>query len=359
MPLHLDGITEQRVGGRVRTGPPAVSVIIPNYNTAKYIAETLESVLAQTYRDYEIIVINDAAPDSAELNKVLQPYLDDIVFIDKSRNEGTSATRNLAVGHARGEWIAFLDADDIWQPTYLQEQIAGLREHGYDMVYAAAELFGVSSQGGESLMMSNPGQSGDVTRQMLIDGQCHILPSGTVIKKSELLAVGGFDPGVARTEDFDLWMRLVFHGTRIGYVRKNLFKFRLRPGSGSGDSLQRLERCTDIWHVLKEKLPFTDDESAVIDRHLAVGNAAVLRARGRLYVHQRKWPEARECFLGARRKAKELGLPLKHRLKMSAVLLLLNVYPNLLLKLFRSLRADEVEYMPNLMPDSPVERNDK
>jgi hypothetical protein len=172
------------------------------------------------------------------------------------------------------------------------------------------------------------------------------LPSGTLIKKSELLAVGGFDAQVSRTEDFDLWMRLIFHGTRIGYLRKILFRFRLRPGSGSGDSLQRLERCTNIWLILQQKLPFTDEENVIIKRHVEEGNLAVLRAKGRLFINQKNWDAAKTAFREAREKAKELGLPFKHRLKISGVLLLLNLYPNLLLKLLRSFRADEVEYMP-------------
>jgi len=341
----FDGIIEKRAGARVKKESPKVSVIIPNYNTAGYISETLDSVIGQTFKDYEIIVINDGAPDTLELKKVLENYWDDIIFFDKSRNEGTSATRNLAVKFARGEIISFLDADDIWQPSYLKEQIEFLEKNNYDMVYTDAELFGISNQTGKSLMAWNP-QQGDVTRRMLIEGRCHILPSGTLIKKSVLQAVGGFDPNVKRTEDFDLWMRLVFSGIRIGYLRKNLFKFRLSPKSGSGDSLQRLERCTDIWHILKKKLPFTDEETAIINRHIEMGDAAVIRARGRYYINQKNWSAAQKAFREAKQKAKELKLPLKHRLKMSAVLFLLNVYPNLLLKLFRNLRADEVEYMP-------------
>ena len=344
-----DRIVEKRMGARVRKEAPQVSIIIPNYNTAEYIAETLDSVLSQTFKDYEIIVVNDAAPDSVELKKVLENYWDDIIFIDKARNEGTSATRNLATQEARGEMIAFLDADDTWHPTYLQEQINFLESNSYDMVYAEAELFGVSNRAGENLMHNNAAQ-GDVTRKLLIEGKCHILPSGTLIKKSELLAVGGFDPGVSRTEDFDLWMRLVFHGTRIGYLRKILFKFRLRPGSGSGDSLQRLERCTDMWLILQQKLSFTDEEKLIIRRHVEEGNAAVLRAQGRVFINQKNWDAAKAAFREARQKAKQLELPLKHRLKLSAVLLLLSLYPNLLLKLFKSFRADEVEYMPSEAP---------
>jgi len=338
-------ILEKRVGSRVAPEKPAVSVIIPNYNTAGFIAETLDSVLAQTFKDYEIIVINDAAPDTEELKKVLENYYDEIVFVDKTLNEGTSATRNRAAGLARAELLAFLDADDIWRPTFLEELHEFLKKNDYDMVYADAELFGPNYLAGENFLPYNPPQ-GDVTRELLIGGKCHILPSGALIKKSVFEAVGGFDPKVVRTEDFDLWMRMIFAKARFGYLRKLLFKFRLRPESGSGDSLQRIERGIKVWRILQAKLPFTDEENRIIEHHCAVAGSGLLRARGRLYINQKNWAAAKEIFREARRQAEILGLPLKHRLKLSAVLFLLNFSPGLLLKLFRNYRADEIRYMP-------------
>jgi glycosyltransferase involved in cell wall biosynthesis len=340
-----ENILTKRVGSQVRAEKPAVSIIIPNYNTAAYIAETLDSALAQTFQDYEIIVINDAAPDTAELKAVLENYYEKIVFFDKSINEGTSATRNRAASLARAELIAFLDADDIWQPTFLEEVYGFLQQNDYDLAYTDAELFGSNYLGGENFLPYNPPE-GPVTRELLIGGKCHILPSGALIKRSVFEAVGGFDPKVVRTEDFDLWMRMIFHGARFGYLRKLLFKFRIRPESGSGDSLQRIERGIKVWRVLQAKLPFTDAENRLIEHHCAVANSGLLRARGRLYINQKNWPAAKETFREAKRQAEILGLPLKHRLKLSAVLFLLNFSPGLLLKLFRSLRAEEIRYMP-------------
>ncbi|HEY8558761.1 MAG TPA: glycosyltransferase [Pyrinomonadaceae bacterium] len=343
---EAENILTKRVGSLVSADDPAVSVIIPNYNTAQYIAETLDSVLRQTFQNYEIIVINDAAPDTEALKKVLENYYERIVFVDKSLNEGTSATRNRAASLARGALLAFLDADDVWQPTFLAELYEFLGKNDYDMVYADAELFGPNYLAGDNFLACNPAQ-GTITRELLIGGKCHILPSGALIKKNVFQKAGGFDPKVRRTEDFDLWMRMIFGGTRIGYLRKLLFKFRLRPESGSGDSLQRIERGIDCWRILQEKLPFTDEENRIIERHCAIANSGLLRARGRLYINQKNWSAAKETFREARRQAIALGLPLKHRLKMSAVLFLLNFSPGLLLKLFRSLRADEIQYMPS------------
>ena len=343
---EINEIYTREIGAKVKKEKPAVSIIIPNYNTAEFIAETLDSVLAQTFTDYEIVVINDAAPDTEELKKVLESYKEKIIFIDKFKNEGTSATRNFASKMVRGDFLCFLDADDIWHPTFLEELFDFLHKNNFGMVYADTELFGVGYRVGESFLDYNPPQ-GEVSRRTLIEGKCIILPSGSLIKKSEFEKVGGFDAKVTRTEDFDLWMRMIFQGTRIGFLRKILFKFRIRPGSGSGDSLQRIERCMLIWQILQKKLPFTEEENRIVNRNIELEHAALLRAKGRLYINDQNWSEAKKVFRQARTKAGELGLPLKHRLKMSAVIFLLNFYPRLLLKIFRTYRSEEIEFMPS------------
>ncbi len=340
-----ENIFVKNAGSQVKKNP-AVSIIIPNYNTAEFIGETLDSVLAQSFTDYEIIVINDAAPDSQELKKVLESYLEKIIFIDKFTNEGTSATRNFASKHALGEYLCFLDADDIWHPTFLEELLEFLNKNNFDMVYADTEMFGVGYRAGESFMNYNPPQ-GEISRRTLIEGKCIILPSGSLIKRSEFEKAGGFDANVRRTEDFDLWMRMIFQGTRIGYLRKILFKFRIRPGSGSGDSLQRIERCMLIWQILQKKLPFTEEENRIVNRNIELERAALLRAQGRIFINERNWNEAKKVFRQARKKAVELDLPLKHRLKMSAVIFLLNFSPEILLKVFRNFRSEEIEHMPS------------
>jgi glycosyltransferase involved in cell wall biosynthesis len=332
------------IGENVSSEKPNVSVIIPNYNTARYIAETLDSVLTQTFKSIEIIVINDGAPDTEELKNVLEPYLQRITFINCPMNEGTSRARNLAAAHARADVLAFLDGDDIWKPTFLEELYKFLTEYSYDMVYADAEAFGKRYLTDKDYLRFNPAE-GEITRAMLIEGKCHILPSGTLIRKDVFSNVGGFDPAVRRTEDFDLWMRLLFSGARIGYRRKLLFKFRIRPDSGSGDYLVRLERCIDVWHILRKKLEFTPAENAIIDRHIAVQQSALLRAKGRCYLNQRNWPAARMAFREAKSMADSLSLPLKHRLKLSGVIMALDYSPNLVYKIFRKIRPHDVEYM--------------
>jgi hypothetical protein len=215
-------------------------------------------------------------------------------------------------------------------------------------VYSCAETFGHNEFAPKDYLKNNP-EGGDITRWHLVNGKCLILPSGTLLQKKEFVSVGGFDPKISRTEDFDLWMRLAFAGARIGYLQKTLFRFRLRPGSGSGDSIQRLERCSDMWRTLQNKLAFTEDENRVIERHIACEDAAVLRAKGRLNIHQKNWKAAKEDFREANSRAKDLGLPWKHRAKLFAIILMLNIWPELLLRLFKYFRSGEVEYMPGVV----------
>ncbi|MDI1242714.1 MAG: hypothetical protein PSX80_12430, partial [bacterium] len=238
------------------------------------------------------------------------------------------------------------DADDIWSPTFLEELLEFLSKTGFDMVYADAEQFlsGKNKKIGNFLRF-NP-QQGEVTREMGVAGKCIILPSGTLIKRSTFIAAGGFDPNVSRTEDSDLWMRLLFNGARIGYLRKILFRFRISPGSGSGNLIERIERDVIRWRTLQKKLAFTDEENRIVEAHIARDKASVLRAKGRIYLEAGEWQLARQMFLEAKQKAAELKLPLVHRLKLRMVLFMLRVWPPALRQMFRQFRGDEIDFMP-------------
>ncbi len=115
---------------------PSVSVIIPSYNTARFITETLDSVFAQTFTDYEVIVVNDGSPDTPQLEIVLKPYFDRIVYL-KQENRGLAGARNTGIRRARGAFLAFLDSDDMWLPEFLAEQVQIFHKNpAVDLVYS-------------------------------------------------------------------------------------------------------------------------------------------------------------------------------------------------------------------------------
>lgn len=112
-----------------------VSVIMPSYNTAEFIAESIQSVLAQTYENWELLIVDDSSPDNTD--DVVKPYLADrrIKYLKNEKNSGAAVSRNRALREAKGKWIAFLDSDDLWTPDKLEKQIGFMEEHGYHFSY--------------------------------------------------------------------------------------------------------------------------------------------------------------------------------------------------------------------------------
>ena len=112
-----------------------VSIIMPSYNTGRFIVETIESVLAQTYENWELIIVDDCSTDNTD--EVVKPYLDNekIRYIKNETNSGAALSRNRALREAKGKWIAFLDSDDLWSPDKLSQQIAFMSDNGYHFSY--------------------------------------------------------------------------------------------------------------------------------------------------------------------------------------------------------------------------------
>ena len=112
-----------------------VSIIMPSYNTASFIAESIQSVLAQSYKDWELIIVDDCSPDNTD--DVVKPYLSDerIRYLKNEKNSGAAMSRNRALREAKGKWIAFLDSDDLWMPEKLQKQVIFMEKNGYHFSY--------------------------------------------------------------------------------------------------------------------------------------------------------------------------------------------------------------------------------
>ena len=112
-----------------------VSVIMPSYNTAKYIGETIKSVQAQTYENWELIIVDDCSTDNTD--SAVEPFLSDerIRYLKNSRNSGAAVSRNYALREAKGKWIAFLDSDDLWLPDKLEKQINFMLKNSYHFSY--------------------------------------------------------------------------------------------------------------------------------------------------------------------------------------------------------------------------------
>lgn len=234
---------------------PMVSVIIPAYKAADHIAAALSSVFAQTYTDFEVIVINDGSPDSEQMELAIAPSRSRIIYLNQ-QNRGPSGARNLGIQHARGEFLAFLDSDDAWLPHYLEEQLRFLRsDPALDMVYCDATLEGDTLAEGRTFMQLCP-STGPVTFESLLVEQTQVITSGTVVRRTSVLAAGLFDEEIRCSEDHELWLRLLHAGSKITYQRQVLLRRNVRTNSqgsapakllaGEIQSLKKLHRNLDL-----------------------------------------------------------------------------------------------------------------
>ncbi len=181
---------------------PKVSVIIPTYNRMHLIARAIDSVLAQTFTDYEIIVIDDGSKDDTQ--QILQTYQTKIKYIFQD-NQGISEARNRGIQESKGEYIAFLDSDDWWAPEKLTEQVKILNTHkNIGIVYSRMPII---NEKGETIGMKPNGASGKNFKELLeIWGD---LPTSTVLTRRECFdKVGTFDKDLPPMEDIDMWLRI-------------------------------------------------------------------------------------------------------------------------------------------------------
>jgi glycosyltransferase involved in cell wall biosynthesis len=255
MPEQIDASSPRPNQPQPAQRSPLVSVIIPAFNAAGYVVAALESVFAQSFTDYEVILVNDGSPDTERLERAIQPYVSRITYLTQE-NRGPSAARNLGIRRARGEWLAFLDSDDAWLPHYLAEQLRFLRSDPVlDMVYCDATLQGAANALGKTFMQRCP-STGPVTFESLLVEQTQVITSGCVVRRRKVTAAGLFDEEIRCSEDHDLWLRVVHAGARIAYQRQALLRRNVRPGSqgsapgrllaGEIQSLRKLDRDLDL-----------------------------------------------------------------------------------------------------------------
>jgi glycosyltransferase involved in cell wall biosynthesis len=226
---------------------PRVSVVIPVYNTGRDIADALDSVFRQTFSSFEVIVVDDASSDSNALEAALGPFLSRVIYIRHAVNRGAGAARNTALRIARGDYVAFLDADDLWRPEFLSRQVWFLdAHHECALVYSDARISGESPLAGKRFMETAP-SLGDVTLFSLIRQTCNIPLSTVVMRREPLFAVGLFDEAIRRGQDYDLWLRLAAAGVSMRYQRVVLTERRVRADGLSGSPAAEFER---VLHVL-------------------------------------------------------------------------------------------------------------
>jgi glycosyltransferase involved in cell wall biosynthesis len=228
--------------GKPETEAPTLSVLIPAYKAARYIVRTLEAVAAQTVRPDEVIVFEDGRTD--DLGERVEAFAKGaafpVILISETKNQGVSAARNRLIQRASGSLLAFLDADDVWEPDHLESASAGFAA-GADVCFSGVTFI-------DNFDQPLPGSAGP-TADDLADMPPSVFRYNFVqctstlsLRRSWIDRVGDFDVRLSHGEDLDLWLRLMAAGARFHYTGRCSCRYRKHPQSAMHDTLRMVEQ---------------------------------------------------------------------------------------------------------------------
>jgi glycosyltransferase involved in cell wall biosynthesis len=208
---------------------PQVTVILPVYNAEKYLKEAIDSILNQTYTDFELLLINDGSTDSSE--KIILSYNDPrIIYIKNEGNKGLIFSLNKGIDLAKGDYIARMDADDISMPERLEKQLNYLEENkNVEVVASTVKYIDDAGKIAGNWKLDNQTTDVKTIRKWMPRENCIAHPS--VMGKKELLSRFKYNPNQLNIEDYDLWMRLLNTGAIIAKIPEPLLYYRVHSSS--------------------------------------------------------------------------------------------------------------------------------
>lgn len=239
-----------------------VSVLLPTYNRADILPRAIESVLAQTFRDFELLVVDDGSTDDTE--EIVESYDDDrIRYVRLEKNRGSAPARNVGIERSRGEFVAFQDSDDEWKARKLEKQVrraesnpeAGVVYTGFRRISGDVEQYVPDPAVGR--------RTGDLSQQLL---KYNLIDISTSLVRSEYLTrVGGLDERMPLLQDWDLWIRISEH-TKFELVDEPLVNVHLQADSMSNDHDALIEAKTRL--LEKHERRFRDLDPETLSVHL-------------------------------------------------------------------------------------------
>lgn len=255
--------------------PARVVVIVPAYGVAHLLGEALASVLGQSFAAWECIVIDDGAPD--DVAGAVTPFLSDprIRFL-ATANRGVSGARNLAIAASTAPLVALLDGDDLFRPGYLATMVPLLEsDPAIRLATCNARIFGAVPR--ERTCIDARQGSGDGTAGSLKDvlDRSFNVYIGTTFRRADFDRIGGFDPAMAQSEDFDLWVRLMQLGGVAWYVDEVLGDYRVRSGSASAHAGRMLLGNLKAYEKCRAALAADSPDLALLDRLIASNQQAL------------------------------------------------------------------------------------
>lgn len=287
---------------------PAVSVVMPAYNVEPYIGEAIQSVVAQTFTDFELLIVDDGSTD--ETFAVAKRYadLDPRIRIIRQENKGLSAARNTALRNAEGSILALLDSDDLWTPAFLGSQMAILDAHPeIDIVTGNAWTLGGRDNGVPARPSPDHRKAPDL-EAILSDELAVFIMS--VFRRRVYEIIGGFDETLRTNEDFDFWLRAAVAGFRFARNDQPLGYYRRRDDSLSANPIRMLKGALRVYYKQRPALLYCSNELLIMDAQIRRFEGELMAAEARDALDKRDFLSARQHLtaLGDRRGGAMMGL---------------------------------------------------
>jgi glycosyltransferase involved in cell wall biosynthesis len=294
---------------------PRFSVVVPAYNAPRTVGPAIESILAQTARDLELVVVDDGSTD--ETPEVVRSYerQDHRVRLVTQANQGVAGARNTGIRLARGRFVSFLDNDDLWLPTYLEEMERALEADpqagfaytdGWTLEDSTKRIRVASAMSGSDPPEQPPRDVGQLMTSLV---RINFVLSSATVRRDVLEEVGAFDPAANAVDDYDLWLRIVAAGYRAARPPGRLVIQRERAGSQSKDQLlmargirQALVPVVETYDAPPEAKALARRRIRQLDRQIAglsgASRSAALLWRGRSAIAglRRRLRPAPACF---------------------------------------------------------------
>lgn len=245
---------------------PLISIVIPTYNRAGLIGKAIQSILDQSYENWELIVVDNYSDDNTK--EVIESFNDDrILMLFTPRTGSVAASRNLGVAHSNGEWIAFLDSDDWWLPEKLKHVSKAMR-NSPDLIYHDLQIVNANGAPMRQKRTKSRKLKEPIYLHLLLNGN-NIALSSVVVRKTIFTQVDGMNesPSLFAVEDYDTWLRIAQITNRFKYINKTLGVYRLHDGN--------IGKINNFKYL-----------SNAIAPHLALLNTRQLRRFQSLYIYQ-------------------------------------------------------------------------
>lgn len=268
---------------------PLVSVVIPTYNHAHFLGRALQSVVNQTYTNWEVILVDNHSKDNT--NEVVERFIEPRINLLKIHNDGViAASRNMGICAAKGEWIAFLDSDDSWYPHKLEIALNGIAENPSVDVCSTDEVLVDESAASRGLLKHGPYCS-DFYKRLLLIGNC-MSPSATLVRRDFLVKNNILfreNQEFVTAEDYDLWMLLARAGAKFKFIRSVQGEYLIHATNNSGQvqrhrqnvvnvirdhvySLQSFQPEKDrLWRNINARLFFANAIALISEKNYVLG----------------------------------------------------------------------------------------